>query len=76
MNYNNNPPPQQPQYNGYKPTNGMAITGLIFGILSIVSCGGSFINEALGFAMPILGIIFSSIGISKANKIGQAKEWL
>lgn len=46
--------------------NGMAVAGLVLGIISIVLFFLSWIAAILG----ILGIIFGALGISKANKIG------
>jgi hypothetical protein len=40
-------------------TSGMAVTGLVMGILSLFCCGPLF---------GLLGIIFSAIGISQVNK--------
>lgn len=45
-------------------TNGLAVTGMIMGILSLVTpwcC-------CLGLIFPILGIIFSCIGLSQINR--------
>lgn len=52
--------PQQPQGNG------MAVAGLVLGIISIVLFFLSWIDAIIG----ILAIIFGAIGMSKANKIG------
>jgi len=41
-------------------TNGMAITGLVMGILSLIQC--------CSFIFGTLGIIFSSVGISQINR--------
>ena len=41
-------------------TNGMAIAGLVMGILSLIQC--------CSFIFGILGVIFSSIGLSQINK--------
>ena len=49
-------------------TNGMAVTGMVIGILSLVL----FWASLLGVLLAILGIIFSGIGISQCSKQGQA----
>jgi hypothetical protein len=49
-------------------TNGMAVTGMVIGILSLVL----FWASLLGMLLAVLGIIFSSIGISQCGKTGQA----
>jgi hypothetical protein len=46
--------------------NGMATAGMICGIISIVLCWVPFAGLVLG----ILGIVFGSIGMSRANRIG------
>ena len=53
-----------PQY-GYQEqstTNGMAITGMVMGILSLVTIC------CYGFPFTLLGIIFSAIGLSQIKK--------
>lgn len=54
------PPHQHP------PGNGMAIAGLVLGILALLLCWIPFLN----WILAILGIIFGAVGMSKANKIG------
>lgn len=49
-------------------TNGMAVAGMVIGILSLVL----FWASLLGVLLAVLGIIFSSIGISQCNRTGQA----
>ncbi len=46
--------------------NGMAVAGLVLGILGLVLC---FI-PVFGQILAVLGIIFGAVGMSKANKIG------
>jgi hypothetical protein len=53
------PPPQQ-------QGNGMAVAGLVLGILGAVL----FFVPFIGWILAILGIIFGAVGNSKANKIG------
>ena len=62
-------PQGQPQY-GYtpgqpQPGNGMAVTGLVLGIIGLVLCWIPF----LGWLLALLGVIFGALGVSKANKI-------
>jgi hypothetical protein len=65
----------QPMYPGgyYGPpmvtqkTNGMAVTGMVVGILSLVL----FWASLLGLLLAVLGIIFSSVGMSQCTKTGQ-----
>ncbi len=54
------PPPPQEQGNG------MAVAGLVLGILGAVL----FFVPFIGWILAILGIIFGAVGNSKANKIG------
>lgn len=53
------PPPQQ-------QGNGMAVAGLVLGILGAVL----FFVPFIGWILAILGIIFGALGNSKASKIG------
>ncbi len=46
--------------------NGMAVAGLVLGILGLVFCWVAII----GWIMALLGVIFGGVGMSKANKIG------
>lgn len=72
--------PQQPNY-GFTPEpqmappvhqgqvsqgNGMAVAGLVLGILALVFCWIPFLN----WILAILAIIFGAVGNGKANKIG------
>lgn len=59
------PPPPPTAYAAAPPTNGMATAGLVLGIASI------FINTL--FVPAILGVVFSSIGISRAGEHLRAK---
>jgi hypothetical protein len=54
--------PQMQQNQG----NGMAVAGLVMGILGLVLCFIPF----LGWILALLGIIFGAVGMGKANKIG------
>lgn len=56
------PAPQQPQQQG----NGLAVAGMVLGIISIVLCWVPFLDQILA----LLAIIFGAIGMGKANKIG------
>ena len=74
------PPPNYPQ--GYAPqlypggyygppmirqqTSGMAVTGMVMGILSLVL----FWASLLGPLLALLGIVFSSVGLSQSSKPG------
>lgn len=46
--------------------NGMAVAGLVLGILALVFCWIPFLN----WILAILAIIFGAVGNGKANKIG------
>jgi predicted PurR-regulated permease PerM len=46
--------------------NGMAVAGLVLGILAVVFCWIPFLDQILA----LLGIIFGALGMGKANKIG------
>ena len=52
-----------------QPGNGMAIAGLVLGIISIVLC----IFTIVDMVIAILAIIFGAIGVSKANKGARGK---
>src|SRR5579863_6740502 len=49
--------------------NGLAVAGMICGILSIVL----FWVPVFGWILALLGVIFGAVGISKANKVGKGK---
>jgi hypothetical protein len=49
--------------------NGLAVAGLVLGIIGLVFC---FV-PVFGWVLAILGIIFGAVGISKANKVGRGK---
>ncbi|GAA1995809.1 DUF4190 domain-containing protein [Catenulispora subtropica] len=64
-------PPGYPPYYGppglARKTNGMAVAGMVLGIVSLVFFW-------VWFAAPVvalLGIIFSAVGISQCNRMGQ-----
>jgi hypothetical protein len=46
--------------------NGMAVAGMVLGILALVLCWVPFFDQILA----LLGIIFSALGVGKANRIG------
>jgi hypothetical protein len=54
------PQPQQQQGNG------LAVAGMVLGIIAIVLCWVPFLDQVLA----LLAIIFGAIGTGKANKIG------
>jgi small-conductance mechanosensitive channel len=56
------PGPQQPQGNG------MAVAGLVLGIIGLLLCWIPF----FGWILALLGIVFGALGMSKAKKIGGA----
>ncbi len=49
--------------------NGLAVAGLVLGILAIVLCWVPVIDQIVA----ILGIIFGAIGIGTANRVGKGK---
>jgi len=55
-----------PAPSGPPQGNGMAVAGLVLGILALVL----FFITWPAWILAILGIIFGALGISKANKIG------
>jgi hypothetical protein len=50
-----------------RKTNGMAVTGMVLGIISLVL----FFVWFLAPVLAVLGIIFSGLGISQCNRLGQ-----
>jgi hypothetical protein len=62
---------QQPPNYGYTPGpamqqgNGMAVAGLVLGIIGLVLCWFPFV----GWLLALLGIIFGGLGMGKANKL-------
>jgi hypothetical protein len=59
------------QQHAYTPApeqagNGLAIAGMVLGILGLLLCW----IPGVGWLLALLGIIFGAIGMSKANKIG------
>lgn len=49
--------------------NGLAIAGLVLGLLGLLLCWVPF----LGWLLAILGIIFGAIGVSKAKRVQRGK---
>jgi type II secretory pathway pseudopilin PulG len=49
--------------------NGIAVAGMVLGLVGILLCWANF----LGMIPSVLGIIFGAIGWSKANKVGRGK---
>lgn len=72
--FTNQPPPGAPMGmpgagpmpGGQQQGNGMAVAGLVLGILGLVFCWVAVI----GWILALLGVIFGGVGMSKANKIG------
>jgi hypothetical protein len=63
--YGFGPSPSQspaPQEQG----NGIAVAGMVLGILALVLCWVMFVNFVLG----VLGIVFGALGMAKAKRIG------
>ena len=54
--------PAQPSPTG----NGLAITGFVCALCSVVLFWAPFVN----FALWVLGIVFSAVGLNKSNKQG------
>jgi hypothetical protein len=64
--------PQQQQAYAPGPApagNGMAVAGLVLGLLGLVLCW----IPGLGWVLALLGIIFGAVGISKGNRVGRGK---
>jgi hypothetical protein len=49
--------------------NGMAVAGMVLGIISLVLCWVPFLT----WILSLLGIIFGALGIGKGNKVGKGK---
>lgn len=69
--YNPAPAPVQPQYAPVQPaqpvqSNGKATAGFVLSLLSFLGLG-------ITFVMPLLGIIFSGLGISRAKTANSGK---
>ena len=56
-------PPAPPQGNG------IAVAGLVLGIIGLVFCWVPF----FGWLLDVLGVIFGAIGVGKANRVGRGK---
>ena len=61
-----NPPPSSPSQQEQPQGNGLAVAGLVLGIIGAVL----FFVPFLGWILALLGIIFGALGNGKANKIG------
>jgi 1-acyl-sn-glycerol-3-phosphate acyltransferase len=64
--------PAAPMYGGYpspQQGNGLAVAGMVCGIVGLVL----FWIPVLGWILAILAIIFSGVGIAKANKGASGK---
>ena len=61
-----NPPPQYQAPQAQAQGNGMAVAGLVLGIIGLVFCW----IPVLGWILALLGLIFGAVGNSKANRIG------
>lgn len=59
-------PPPPPPYAAVQPGNGLAIAGFVLSIVAAVFFWVPFFNAICW----ILGLVFSSIGLSRANKQG------
>ena len=59
-------PESQPQR---QEGNGLAVAGMVLGIVALVLCWIPFLCQILA----LLGIIFGALGIGRANKIGKGK---
>jgi hypothetical protein len=64
--FTSGPDPSQAGTTTSQEGNGLAVAGLVIGIIAVVLCFVPFLNWVLG----ILGIIFGGVGLSKANRIG------
>lgn len=72
QNFNSFPDPGQPPY-GFPPvppqtTSGMAIAGMILGIVSIEAV---FVQTFVGLVCAILGLVFSVIAKKECNRTGR-----
>jgi hypothetical protein len=59
------PPPPPPHY-GSGPSNGLAIAGMVIGIVSIVLFFLNWVDIIIG----IVGLVLSLVGLSKARRLG------
>jgi hypothetical protein len=67
-------PPAPPEFGSPSPAqappsqegNGIAVAGLVVGILALVLCWVMVVNFILG----VLGIVFGAVGMAKAKRIG------
>jgi len=70
--FTSGPDPSQAGTNNSQEGNGLAVAGLVLGILAACLFFVPFLNWILG----ILGIIFGGVGLSKANRIGGKNKGL
>ena len=67
------PQPPHVMYLQRPPSNGLAIAGLVLGIVALVTALIPFIGWFLAFLPALLAIIFGHIGFSTANRTGLRK---
>lgn len=61
-----NPPPSAQAPQSQEQGNGLAVAGMVLGIIGLVFCW----VPVLGWILALLGLIFGAIGNGKANRIG------
>jgi hypothetical protein len=61
-----NPPPSAQAPQAQEQGNGLAVAGMVLGIIGLVFCW----VPVLGWILALLGLIFGAVGNGKANKIG------
>lgn len=60
------PPPQYPAGPGTQQTNGLAVAGMVVGIVSIALFFLNWIDILIG----IVGLVLSIVGLSKSRQLG------
>src|SRR5687767_12010570 len=63
------PPMYAPPANARPQGNGMAVAGMVCGIVGLVL----FFLGAIGMIVAVLGVIFGVIGIGKSKRVGRGK---